>query len=361
MVNRAGGAGGGGGSSGTTCYKEGTRIRTPGGEVAIETIMPGDKITVILDGREVVDTVRWVGRTGIDLSRHARVECAAPIRIRAGAIAEGRPARDLFVSPEHCLVIGGRCVPAKKLVNGGSIVSERDHAPFTYYHLELDNHRILLAENTPAESYLDTGNRDYFDNSDEPRQLFPVMSAHWDSARWETHACAPLATAAEVEASWTQLAGRSAAIGFAIPNIITVEDADVRILADGVVVPPMSTHDSRYVFIVPAGATTVTLKSRFCIPSDKMVSAQRDTRRLGIRVNWIAIRSGEGDAILPPDHPDLQDGWDEVERLGRSIWRWTDGAATIPWETVAEPAVLTVCGTQVDRYPLYDENVRLAA
>jgi hypothetical protein len=344
-----------------TCYKSGVQLRTARGEVPIEAIASGEEIVVIRNGQEVLEPIKWVGFTSIDLARHTHVEDAAPIRIRAGAIAEGQPARDLFVSPEHCLIIEGRCIPAKLLVNGGSIVSERDHSPFTYYHVELEQHGILLAENTPAESYLDTGNRGNFDNSGEPKQLFPSFTLNANSARWETDACAPLANAAEVEAAWSALAERSVTIGFAIPEIITVQDADVRIVADGAVIPPTSARDSRYVFMVPAGVTAVTLASRFCIPSDKMDSAQRDTRRLGVRVNWIAIRSDDAETIISADHPALQDGWNDVEGQGNSIWRWTDGAASIPWENVSGAAVLTVCCTQVDQYPLYDDNVRLVA
>ena len=265
------------------------------------------------------------------------------------------------MSPEHCLIIDGRCVSAKLLVNGGSIVSERDHAPFTYYHIELETHGILLAENTPSESYLDTGNRCVFDNSGLPRMLHPTFTLDAGAERWVTDACAPLAGAAEVEAIWTRLADRSAAIGYAIPEVITVSDADVRIVADGTVIPPVSSRDGRYVFMVPAGVSAVSLVSRFCIPSDKMEPSQRDTRRLGVRVNWIAIRSDDAETILSADHPALLDGWNEVEGQGKSIWRWTDGAAAIPWVNVADAAVLTVCCTQVDQYPLYDDKVRLVA
>jgi hypothetical protein len=353
--------GGGGGGGTVTCYKSGILIRAARGDVTVDSIKTDDEVVVIRDGREVLEPVKWVGFTAIDLAKNVHVEDAAPIRIRAGAIAEGQPARDLLVSPEHCLIFNGRCVPAKLLVNGGSIVSERDHAPFTYYHIELERHGILLAENTPAESYLDTGNRGNFDNSGEPRQLFPRFTLNADSARWETDACAPLANAAEVEATWVILAERSAAIGFAIPDVITVADADVRILADGVAIQPTSARDSRYVFMVPAGVTSVTLVSRFCIPSDKMDPAQRDTRRLGVRVNWMAIRSSDAETILSADHPALQDGWNQVEGEGKSMWRWTDGAATIPWENVSGAAMLTVCCTQVDQYPLYDDKVRLVA
>src|SRR5271166_2034312 len=350
-----------GGGVPVTCYKTGVRIRAADSDVAVETIRAGQQVVVIRDGRQVLETVQWVGVTAIDLAHHAHVEDVAPIRIRAGAVAAGQPARDLFVSPEHSLIIDGVCVPAKLLANGGSIASERDHAPFTYYHIELEHHGILLAENTPAESYLDTGNRAAFDNSGEPKPLFPSFQVNANSARWLTDACAPLANGTEVEAIWTRLAERSAQIGLPIPAVTTVEDAGVHLVADGVVIKATSHRDSRYVFIVPAGVRSVTLASRFCIPSDKMVPAQRDTRRLGVRVNWIAIRSGKPEMILSADHPALRDGWNEVEVEGKSMWRWTDGAAAIPWENVDGVAVLTLCCTQVDHYPLYDDKVRLVA
>jgi hypothetical protein len=38
-----------------------------------------------------------------------------------------------------------------------------------YYHVELDQHAILLAEGRPAESYLNTGNRGFFANSGQPK------------------------------------------------------------------------------------------------------------------------------------------------------------------------------------------------
>jgi hypothetical protein len=350
---------GSGGSGG--CFKSGSLIRSPTGDRAVEDISAGDRLVVIRDGREIIELVQWVGFTAIDLAKHAHVEDVAPIRIHAEAIGEGQPARDLFLSPEHCLIIDGRCVSAKLLVNGGSIVSERDHAPFTYYHVELENHGILLAENTPAESYLDTGNRSVFDNSGVSRSLHPTFKLDARSERWLTDACAPLASAAEVEAIWARVADRSASIGFAIPDIITVQDADVRIVADGAVIAPTSAHDSRYVFTVPAGVASVTLASRFVIPSDQMVAAQRDVRRLGVSVKWIAIRSEGAETIIPADHPALQDGWNEVEVQGKSNWRWTDGAATIPWENVAGPAVLTVCCAPADRYPLYNAQACLVA
>jgi len=139
------------------------------------------------------------------------------------------------------------------------------------------------------------------------------------------------------------------------------EGPDLHVLADGKRIDPVSDRNARYVFTIPANVRSVSLMSRFCIPADRMVPNMRDDRRLGVRVSWIAIRSGNGEIILSADNPALRNGWHDVERLDKSIWRWTDGAATIPWENLASPAVLTVCCSSMDQYPLYDDKLRLVA
>jgi hypothetical protein len=113
--------------------------------------------------------------------------------------------------------------------------------------------------------------------------------------------------------------------------------------------------------MVPAGSTSVSLASRVCIPADKLEASQRDTRRLGVRVSWMAIRSEDAETILSADNPRLRTGWNDVEGDGQSMWRWTDGSAMIPWTDVSGAAVLTVCCTQVDAYPIYDDKLSLVA
>jgi autotransporter passenger strand-loop-strand repeat protein len=345
-----------------TCFAAGTQILTGGREVAIETLQPGDTVAVLRDGETVHEPVTWVGSSKINLDHHAHPELAAPVRVKAGALAENTPARDLLLSPEHCLVISGRCIPVKYLVNGGSIAREFPTEPFEYYHVELENHGILIAEGAAAESYLDTGNRASFDNADMPRLLHPTFEVNASSDRWTTDACAPLASVPdEVAPVWEALAERSAALGLEVLPPEMAEDPDLHILADGQRIQPISDRNSRFVFMVPAGTKSVTLGSRFCIPADKMIASLRDTRRLGVRVNWMAIRSETAETVLSADHPGLNDGWNEIEGQGKSIWRWTDGSATIPWENVAGASVLTVCCTTVDQYPLYDDKARFVA
>jgi hypothetical protein len=79
-----------------------------------------------------------------------------PVRIRAHALAPNVPTRDLRVSPGHGLHCQGVLVPAWRLVNGTTITQTAVAGVINYFHLELDSHEVLLAENCPAESYYDT-------------------------------------------------------------------------------------------------------------------------------------------------------------------------------------------------------------
>jgi hypothetical protein len=152
------------------CFMPGTRIRTPAGEAAVETLAIGDAVFTS-DGR--TRPVKWIGRQRIS-TLFADPLRVLPIRIRAGALGEHVPSRDLFVSPDHALLLDGVLVHAGALVNGSSI-TRWNAVPlmFTYYHVELEDHALVLAENTPAETFLDNGRRRAFDNWPEYEALYP--------------------------------------------------------------------------------------------------------------------------------------------------------------------------------------------
>lgn len=168
------------------CFTTGTHIATPSGPVAIEHLRPGDQVVSAFGGHVAI---QWIGHRRVDCRRHAAPATVWPIRICAGALGEGVPSRDLRVSPEHALYIDGLLIPAGLLVNGGGIVREPCDT-VTYWHLELPQHDVVLAEGAECESYLDTGNRCDFDNG-------PVITAHPGFAQatandlWLAQACAP--------------------------------------------------------------------------------------------------------------------------------------------------------------------------
>jgi hypothetical protein len=174
------------------CFAAGTRILTAEGEVAVERLEAGDLVATLAGRGSPMKPVLWVGRRRVVLAGHPNADAIAPVRIKAGALGQGAPHRDLLVSPDHCLFLDGALVPARLLVNGRNIVAERGLAEVTYYHVELESHDVLLAEGAAAESWLDCDNRAWFENA--PVAQFAVAGtlaeagSGWDATR----ACAPL-------------------------------------------------------------------------------------------------------------------------------------------------------------------------
>ena len=344
------------------CLVTGSRIRTAHGDLAIEDIYAGDEIVVLRDGLETVETVVWVGHRNLDLTAQPRPEMLVPVRVRAHAVADGQPARDLLVSQDHCLFLDGKCVPARLLVNGGSIAFERHARAVTYHHIELGRHGIMLAENLPTETYLDTGNRDQFSNADGAVALRPTFALNAASDAWQTQACAPLAIAPEqVRPIWARLAERSAAFGLVPADLRTTADADIHLTADGQALRPVSRQEGTIGFAVPAGVRSVSLDSRYFIPVDIASPWLGDTRRLGLRVSEIHIRSDAGEMVLAADDPRLTTGWYDAESQDGATWRWTDGAAYLPMAGVSGAAVVTIRCKAADAYPLYEDALRRVA
>jgi len=143
------------------CFLEGTQIATPDGSRAVETLVIGDLVTTA-DG--TTRPVRWIGRQTI-VAVFADPLHAYPIRIARGALGGDLPVRDLFVSPDHALFVDGLLVQASALVNDTTITRAPAPAPrFTYFHVELADHALVLAEGVPAETFVDHVTRRRFDN-----------------------------------------------------------------------------------------------------------------------------------------------------------------------------------------------------
>ena len=149
------------GSPVTCCFLAGTAVMTPDGEVTVEILQPGDKV-VLSDGR--VAPISWLGVQTVS-TRFADPLRVLPIRIAAGALADGLPKRDLLVSRDHAILLDGLLVQAGAMVNGLSITREPSMPEiFRYYHVEVADHSCILAEGVPAETFVDNVSRMAFDN-----------------------------------------------------------------------------------------------------------------------------------------------------------------------------------------------------
>ena len=191
----------------TLCFLQGTRIATPAGPVAIEDLRAGDLVLTADGGtREIV----WMGRKRV-AALFADPLKSYPVRIAAGALGDSRPERDLFVSPDHALRIDGLLVQANALVNGTSIARvPRPDATFTYFHIELADHSLVLAEGVPAETFVDNVTRSHFDNYAEYEARFGTEGpvAELDLPRVKSARQLPAGIQARLDA-------RAAALGLA--------------------------------------------------------------------------------------------------------------------------------------------------
>ena len=95
-----------------------------------------------------------------------------PICIKAGALDDRVPQRDLWLSPHHALYLDGMLIEAKDLVNGVSIVQADRVEKVEYFHIELETHDVIIAEGALAESFIDDDSRGMFSNAHEYRQLY---------------------------------------------------------------------------------------------------------------------------------------------------------------------------------------------
>ena len=88
-----------------------------------------------------------------------------PVLIRAGALGPGRPARDLVVSAQHRVLIGGfgqvagafgteALVPAKALTGLPGVRLMHGRRSADWVHFALRRHAVVLADGCATESLL---------------------------------------------------------------------------------------------------------------------------------------------------------------------------------------------------------------
>ena len=327
------------------CYARGTMIRTPEGELPVEKLRAGKRVITLVDGQEVPQTVTWLGHRRISLADHPRPETVAPIRILRDAVADGMPHRDLVVSPDHAIFVEGTLICARQLVNGTTIRQERDWTAVDYYHVELEQHAILLAEGLPAESYIDTGNSGFFANSGQPMVLHPDLTDETGYPTREAGSCAPFVwDEASVRPVWQRLAERAALIGRPVPQRATTTDPGLRLrtkLTGRRTIEPIYSDGNLVIFVLPSRSRGVRLLSRAQSPTDARPWLE-DRRHLGVRVKRIVLRSADELREIPVDHPDLTRGWWAVERDGQAMSRWTDGEAVLPLPAMSGTVMLEI-------------------
>ncbi len=142
------------------CFASGTMVQTDHGEVAIETLAPGDLVMTLDHG---LQPIRWIGKRTLGKAALDENPNLRPIRIKAGALAEGMPARDLTVSQQHRLLVRSKValrmfgkaevlVHAKHLLGLAGVEIVQDMQSVTYVHAMCADHEIIQADGAFAET-----------------------------------------------------------------------------------------------------------------------------------------------------------------------------------------------------------------
>jgi hypothetical protein len=297
------------------CFARGTLLLTPAGYAPVEALRPGDRV-VTHSGD--VRVVRWVGWRAVDIAAHRRPDSVHPIRILPHAFSTGVPARTLRLSPDHALLLHGVLVPAKLLVNGATILRERQCQAVTYYHVELDRHDILIAENLAAESYLDTGNRHMFENVAGTPRKNPVFGR---GRQWDAQAHAELClSGAILRQVRRELADRAWALGYRKRTL-----TEVSLWVEGRKFLPIAGTAERPVFrVIGLGPASASIRSGRFVPAEMNDGAgdEDDNRVLGIAISRIRL------GLVPVAPRDVAISGFHPRAPGDSA-DWTDGNGVI--------------------------------
>ena len=143
------------------CFARGTLIEIANNrQMPVEDLQQGDWVMTADHG---MNEIKWIGvsKTGEQtLAQHPKLR---PIRIKKGALGCSTPAQDLYVSPQHRILVRSKIaqrmfdepevlVAVKHLIELEGIDIMDDTKDVDYYHILLDNHEILIANGAACES-----------------------------------------------------------------------------------------------------------------------------------------------------------------------------------------------------------------
>ena len=161
-------------------------IQTENGPVAVEDLLPGDRIKTSTNGFQ---TLKWHGSMQIiPGAQNHRPEMGTMTRITADALGFGRPAPDLVLGPAARMLhthhgvrtltgSDAAFIPARDFIDGSSIIELRPIAAVHVYQLGFDAHERICVNGIEIET-LHPGAPHTLQVTHDMRQIFMSMFPH---------------------------------------------------------------------------------------------------------------------------------------------------------------------------------------
>ena len=141
-------------AAGVPCFTPGAMIRTPGGDVPVETLKIGDSVTTMDNGSQ---EILWIGQRHLGPRELLAQPELKPVFIPEGVCGTDAP---LCVSPQHGMMLDidhlGEQVFARAkhlAAAAGPVRVAQGKKTVTYIHLMLANHQVIFANGAPTESF----------------------------------------------------------------------------------------------------------------------------------------------------------------------------------------------------------------
>ncbi|MGH1445660.1 MAG: Hint domain-containing protein [Cognatishimia sp.] len=142
------------------CFTPGTLIATETGARNVSELKVGDLLHTRDHG---LQKIRWIGTRHLSKSDLNETPFLQPVLIRAGALGNALPDRDMMVSPNHRVLVTDAkaellfgeaeiLVAAKHLI-GTSGIEKAEVADVTYVHFMFERHEIVMSDGLWSESF----------------------------------------------------------------------------------------------------------------------------------------------------------------------------------------------------------------
>lgn len=142
------------------CFTPGTGIATPKGERPVENLKVGDRVLTRDNG---IQYITWVGKKTLNTEDLEITPNLLPIMIRAGALGENLPERDMMVSPNHRMLLVSEMaqlyfeesevlIAAKHMTKMKGVEAMKTPET-TYVHFMCQNHEIVLSDGAWTETF----------------------------------------------------------------------------------------------------------------------------------------------------------------------------------------------------------------